>query len=461
MLLFCLLTYTIPFDSPLIDHIEYLQTRGLIDIPAIRPYEMGWLISQIDELLLNDEKLNKIDKKIVASFSPFLLKKEGFSTLVHTQGSYQASPELYYGIFDYRLGGRLANNVEYSQAMRIRRASEIDSFGARAWHDFQVYLNEGYVKFRVGKMTFDIGRRNLLLGPGDDNSLLFSLDPQGYDGFLLSIPLRHLDFYGFFSILDASQERYYSVHRIGVNITRFLKLGYSEALLFAQSVEPLFVNFFFPWGVSQWARPYFDANVMLCFDGQLSMCNSIIYGEFLIDDYQVDVDDPYPNKTAYKVGIKSVLLNNFFVKMNYTSVDKWLYTHEMPINTYARTGYFYLPDSGHPLGFPLGNDVDKLSFSVTYMNTSGLYPHLEMHYVRKGEGSIFLPYEEEGGPLNPPFPSGVVEKKFEITIGVNYQLKHNFYIQTNVGRQNWNNFNHVVNDDRGETIFTIGLWAVL
>ncbi len=461
MLLLCLLTYTLPFDSPLVEYIEYLQTRRLIDIPSIRPYEMNWLVSQIDDLVLNDTKLNKIDKKIVASFNPLLPKKNDFSTLVHIQGKYQSCPEFSYGMFDYRIGGRLANNVAYSQGMRIRRASEIDSFGGRAWRDFQVYLNEGSIQFRPGRLTFDIGRRNLLLGPGDDNSLLLSLDPQGYDGFLLSIPLRYLEFYGFFSILDASQERYYSVHRIGLNITRFLKLGYSEALLFAESVEPLYVNFFFPWGVSQWVRPDIDANVMLCLDGQLSLCNSIIYGELLIDDYQVDVDDPYPNKLAYKIGIKSLLLENLFVKMKYTSVDKWLYTHKQRINTYARNVYFYLPDSGHPLGFPLGNDVDQLSFSVTYMNTYGLHPCLEIQYVRKGEGSIFLPYDGEGGPLNPPFPSGVVEKKFEITLGTNYLIRHNFYIHACVGRRNWSNFNHILHDDRDETIFTIALWAVL
>ncbi len=461
MVLLCLLTYTIPFDSPIMDHIEYLQIRGLIDIPSIRPYEIGWLVSQIDELLINDINLNEIDRTIISSFSPLLIKSEDFSTLFHLKAEYRRHPDIYGGTFDYRLGGWLTNSIEYSQAMMVRRASEIDSSGGRAWRDFQVYLHEGFMRFQVEKLTFDIGRRNFLLGTGDDNSLLFSLDPQGYDGFLLSIPHRQFEFYGIFSILDAAQKRYISIHRFGLNIKKFLKVGYSEALLFAQSLEPLYVNFFFPWGVSQWVRAHdIDANIMLCFDGQLSVYNSIIYGELLLDDLQIAAA-PYPNIIAYKVGLKTLMLDNFLLKMNYTFVDKWVYTHELPINTYIRTGSFYLPDSGHLLGFPLGNDVDKLSFSVKYMNTHGLYPSFSIHYTRKGEGDIFLPYEKEFGPLNPPFPSGIVERKFEIVFGLDYLLSYNFGIDTHVGRRYWRNFNHTARNDREEVFFTMSLWGVL
>ena len=449
----------IPFDSPVMDNIEYLQIKGLIDIPSIRPYEMGWLVSQIDELLINDFKLNEIDRKIVSSFSPFLAKKEDFSTLFYLNGAYQNSPELYYGMFSYRLGGRLAKNIVYSHGGSIRRASEIDSLGGHIWEGFQPYMNEGLIQFQTNRVILDIGRRNYLLGAGDDNSLLFSLDPQGYDGFLLFIPLRYLEFYGIFSILDAYHERYISIHRIGLNIQRFLKLGFSEAILFAKSLEPLYLNVFLPYYVSQWGMNR-DDNIMWSFDWQLSVAHSIIYGEFLIDDYMYE-DDPYPDKIAYKIGIKSLIQNTFLVKMKYTFVDKWIYTHEGPINIYARTDYLYLPDSGNPLGFPLGNDVDELSFSIKYVNKYGLYPSLEMNYIRKGQGSIFLPYEEEGGTWNPPFPSGVIEKKLDVLVGLNYLLQHNSYLEAKIGKSYWTNYNHTSGDDRDDFLFNLAVWVIL
>ena len=42
MILIVLFAYTLPFDSPLTDQIEYLQLRGLVDIPSLRPYDAQW-----------------------------------------------------------------------------------------------------------------------------------------------------------------------------------------------------------------------------------------------------------------------------------------------------------------------------------------------------------------------------------------------------------------------------------
>ena len=66
MLIFILLSYTIPVDSPVMDNIEYLQIRGFVDIPSIRPYELEWIIPQIDELLVNDVQLNLLDRKTIS-----------------------------------------------------------------------------------------------------------------------------------------------------------------------------------------------------------------------------------------------------------------------------------------------------------------------------------------------------------------------------------------------------------
>lgn len=451
MLLFILLSYTIPFDSPIMDNIEYLQIKGLVDIPSIRPYELEWIVPQIDELLINDVEINEIDRKIISSFNPLLIKNENFSSLFHLKGEYQKNPKFYYGFLNFRLGGQLVNNIRFSQALRFQRASEIDSFGPKPWKNFQVYLTEGLVKFNLAKIKFDIGRRNLLLGYGDENGLLLSLDPQGYDGFLLFIPVRYFEFYNIFSVLNASENRYISIHRIGLNIKRFLKLGFSEAILFGESLEPLYLNFFLPYYLAQWGADR-DDNIMWFFDAQLKLFNSIIYGELLIDDYMYE-DDSFPDKLAYKLGSKSLILNSLLLKINYTFVDKWVYTQRYRINTYERNGY--------PLGFPLGNDVDRVSFSIKFMNRYGLYPGFKIDYMRKGEGSIFLPYEEEGGDWNPPFPSGIVEKKLEIKLGLDYTLKYNFYIKADVGKQYWTNYNHISGNDMDDTIFNIALWAVL
>jgi hypothetical protein len=451
VILLLLLSYTIPVDSPIMDNIEYLQIRGLIDIPSIRPYELEWIIPQIDELLINDVKLNLLDRKTISFFNPLLTKNQDFSYLIHGNALYQYEPEYWQGFFDLRFGGQLAKNFRFSQALRFQRASDIDTTGPKSWHDFQVYLTEGMIKAETGLLHFDFGRRNYLLGFGDESDLLLSLDPQGYDGFLIYVPTRYFEFYNIFSVLDASQNQYISIHRIGIDLKRFLRIGFSEALLFGQSLEPVYLNPFLPYYLSQWGLDRND-NIMWCFDLQLRLFKSIIYGELLIDDYMYE-DDPYPDKLAYKTGFKSVLFNNFLVKMDYTFVDKWVYTHRIEDNIYVH--------GIHPLGFPLGNDVDRLSCNVKYMNQYGFCPVVAFEYVRKGQGSIFLPYEQEGGTWTPPFPSGVVERKLEVDFGFDLILRYNFYCSAKLGKRYWRNYSHMPGNDVDDTVLDMSLWAIL
>lgn len=451
MFLFVIISYTIPSDSPIMDNIEYLQVRGLIDIPSVKPFELEWIVQQIDELLIDDITLNEVDRKIISSFNPLLIKNESFSTLFHMKGEYQYEPEFHCGFLDSRIGGSLTDNIRYSQAMRFKRGSVIDSFGPEPWRDFQVYLDEGLIKLNINGIEFDIGRRNLNLSSDNENSLILSPGPEGYDGFLLYIPARYFDFHNTLSILDASTNRYISVHRIGLNLKKFFKLGFSESILYARVLEPLYLNPFLPYYLSQWGIDR-DDNVMWCLDASLSLFNSVIYGELLIDDYRFEIE-AHPHKLAYKIGIKSLILKNFLAKLKYTFVDKWVYTHEIPANIYTRNNY--------PLGFPLGNDIDELSISIRFMNKYGLYPSFMIDYVRKGEGSIFIPYEDEPDDWQPPFPSGIVERKLDIKFGLNYIFKYNSYVKANIGKRHWINYDNINGNDINNTTLDLAIWFVM
>jgi hypothetical protein len=450
MIVLLLLYYTIPYDSPITDQIEYLQTKGLIDIPMIRPYSFQWLIPQIDSLILNDRVLSQNDRRALMLLTPCLAKNEAFSYMFHLHGNYQNEPEYYSGFLDYRAGGILHKNLEFSHSMRFQRASGTDSLGPQPWRGFQVYMTEGLVRLNIASGYLQVGRTNYLFGYGDASSLLLSLDNQGYDGFALFIPARFLEFHNIFSVIDASRNRFLTIHRIGLRLGDFLSLGFSEALLFGAPFEPLYLNFLLPYYLTQWGT-YRNDNIHWCFDTHIRVHGTIFYGELLIDDYMFE-NDPYPDKIGYKMGLTSCLLDRFLAKCNYTYVDKWVYTHRYPQNIYQKDSL--------PIGFPLGNDVDRLSMRLSFVNQIHLHPCIGLEYMRKGEGSIFLPYEEEGGTWNPPFPSGVVEKKFHIRFGIEYTFKNNFYLQADIGRVSWTNYRNELGNDLSDTIFSAALWIV-
>ncbi len=451
MVLLLIFAYTLPIDSPLMDDIEYLQLRGLVDIPSIKPYDTEWVTGQIDELVINEVRLNAIDRSTLSRFSPLLRKNPDFSYLLHVKGAYERSPILYYGALDERFGGSILSQLKFSHAMRIRRANTLDTLGPEPWNEFQAYLQEGLLAFEHNRLRFDLGRRNLQWNSGGKHSLILSADAQGYDGFLLALKGTYLEFHGMFTILEAARAKYLSLHRLGLNLRGFLKIGFSEAVLSADSLEPLYLNPFLPFYLAQWGTAR-DDNAMWSFDMQLHLFNSILYGELLIDDFMYE-DDPFPDKFAYQIGLKSLLRESLIAHINYTFVDKWVYTQRLAQNVYER--------NGHCLGFPPGNDVDRLSLSLKYINRLGIFPRVSLHYTRQGEGSIHIPYEDEGGSINPPFPSGTVERKLELRFGVDYTFRRYLHLKMDIGQQHLYNADHIAGNDMDDFILDLSCWLIL
>jgi len=455
MLMLMLFCYTLPLDAPAMPDIEYFQIRSLIDLPLIKPYNLEDLIPQLDRLLLGEYEFSAAEKKMLSHFDILLGKSSDFSALVHLNGAYRKEPPRGGGFFDYRLGGRLLDHLNYSQGIRIQVNSEIDSvLPPYPWKKYvKGYLNEGLLMVDFERFHFEAGRKNLRLGPGDEYGMILSPDRQGYDGFFVRIPQKLYDFNSVFAVLDARGPRYLAVHRLGVNLKR-IQLGFSESILWGNEWEPIYLNFFLPYYLAQWGL-HRDDNIMWAFDAAINYNNTVFYGEFLIDDFQYGKPDGFnrfPNKLAFQAGIKKIFGRSFVAKLNYTFVDKWVYSQRVPINTYEKNGL--------PLGFPLGNDADQWVLNCRYGTAIGLYPSLKIEYIRQGEGTIFLPYETELGDPNPPFPSGIVQKTVNIMPGISYRLKRNFYLQVEAGPTIIRNQNHVIGRDQTQLLLTAGGWMV-
>lgn len=439
---------------PLNQAIDYLQIRGFVDIKAIKPFEFNDIILEIDTLFFYEEKLNKIDKKFISLFGPYLKKSADFYTIFSISGENKNLRD-FYGDFDLNLSGSISDNISFSQGIRFHTGSEIDSTGPRPWKDIvQAYLNEGLLKINSKNATLIIGRRNLFLGCGDEHSLFISPAKEGYDGFLFLYNGKYYNFYSTFSVLDAENLRFISTHRIGLNLNNF-KLGLSEAILWANELEPLYLNFLLPYYLSQWGISR-DDNIMWCIDASAYFSNTLLFGEFLIDDYQFSEPPPgyteYPHKIAFQCGLKKILFEKFYTRFNYTFVDKWVYTHHISANIYENKNI--------SLGFPLGNDVDNLSLRMKYLNNTGIIPTLKLDYTRKGEGSIWLPYEVERGPAYPEFPSGIVENKFVLLPGIEIYLKPGFYLSIAGGKTFYKNFEHHLGYNKQDNFFNTRFWIL-
>ncbi|MGQ9817336.1 MAG: hypothetical protein ACUVQ3_05230 [bacterium] len=457
MLLYLLLTTTLPLDLPLNQAVDYLQIRGFLDIQVIKPIDFNYIISGIDTLFFSEKQLNKIDKKFISLFGPYLGKSSDFYTIFALSGKNQNFKD-FFGDFDLHLSGSISDNISFSQAIRFHAGSKIDSAGPQPYKDVvQAYLNEGVLNITSNNKnaTLTLGRRNISLGLEDMSSLLLSPAKEGYDGFLFLYNGKYYEFFSTFFVLDVEQLRFISTHRIGLNLNN-IRLGFAEAILWAGELEPLYLNFFLPYYLSQWGIKRND-NIMWCIDASAHFSNTLIFGEFLIDDYQFSEPPEgyteYPHKLAFQFGLRKILLERIYTRFNYTFVDKWVYTHRINANVYAKDSI--------PLGFSLGNDVDNFTLELKHLSDNLLIPFLKLGYTRKGEGSIFLPYEVERGPAYPRFPSGIVEKRFVIKLGIEFYFNPRFYFSIEAGREFYENYEHTQGNKKQENLFDARFWILL
>lgn len=455
MLILWLLSYTIPIDAPAMRDIEYFQIRGMIDLPLIKPYSMADLTTQLDRLLMAEYELKPAEKKMLSHFDHLLGKASDFSTLFHVNGSYLREPSRGLGFLDYRLGGRLVDHLRYAQGMRFQADTEVDTvLPPYPWKKYvKAFLNEGLLQVDFERFQFELGRKNLLLGPGDEYGLILSPDRQGYDGFFVWIPQKLYNFSGVFTMLGTRPGRFLAVHRLGLNLKSF-QLGFSESILWGNELEPVYLNVFLPYYLAQWGL-HRDDNIMWQMDASFGFMNTLLYAEFLIDDFQYGKPDGFerfPNKLALQAGIKRIIGGFLVAKLNYTFVDKWVYTQRVAVNAYEKDGL--------PLGFPLGNDADRWLIDCRFITALGLYPGLKMEYIRQGEGTIFLPYETEQGDPNPPFPSGIVQTTINILPGISYRLMRNYYLQAEGGPQIIRNEGHASGRDLTRFTLSAAVWMV-
>lgn len=450
MLIILLLNLTIPADFPINDYYEYLQVRGYTEQNFVRPNNIDFITGQINDLLINDWTWKPIDRRIIGYFRRLITKTGSFSYLLGLNGHYSID-NLYGGYADIRTAGRLNNVITYSQALRITRANIIDSTGPYPWKNLQAYINEGLVIIEPGMIRWEIGRRNLNLSWSGDNSLMLSGTSEGHDGILMAINGSYYEFHSFFGILNAVENRFITLHRLALRIKNVINIGFSEALLFSGEFEPLYASPFVPYYLAQWGMRR-DDNIMWLFDARVHMLRSYFSAELLIDDYMYE-NDPYPDKLAYRLQLKSFPFYPVMIKAGYTMVDKWVYTQRDPQNVYQNKGI--------PLGFPLGNDVDQSTVTIKYFTGMNVHPSVNLDFIRKGEGSIFLPYEEEGGGWQPPFPSGIVTEQLKIYVGVDIFLLRTFFLRSDIGYEWLRNTDHQAGNNSEDLIFNAKIWLIL
>jgi hypothetical protein len=286
---------------------------------------------------------------------------------------------------------------------------------ASSQNTLDVQTDRAFIKTELYGIGIQVGRDRLQFKGGYHSGLLFSGLTRPVDMFYrLDYNVWRFRFTALSGQLTDAGKRYISAKRATLRLARNLQIGATEAVAFADD-PTAYINPLILFYLTHRHRPNNEDNLLASFDiSYTPMKNLNIYGEFLDDD--LILFEGGASKYGFLFGLykSQLFFERVDFRFEYSYVRKWTYTHVSLVNAWEYRG--------RPFGFWLGPDTDELFGQLSYFLSPVSVLKINFDYVRKGEGDIYHPYEDEQGDKTSPFPSGVVEK----STGAWLDFRHEF-----------------------------------
>jgi hypothetical protein len=332
---------------------------------------------------------------------------------------------------------RPAKHFGVISLFNLDRAKAVDpDYTGKKYRGLAGDLETAAIFYKNGRFSASLGRQRLYWGPQRTN-LILSETTEPLDLLSASFETGRLKGSFIFARLDGSRpnqidslrfpdrsfndNRYLVGHRLDIRLHRRFRLGLFETVLYGGEGRPPELYYLNPMQFFHSAQlnENEDDNTALGFDFILLPGKGTnIYGQLLVDDFQIDshsTGDNEPAEVGFLFGIfKASRIGSIIPDLNleYVRITNRTYHQRDPRNRYL----FRNKLTGHPLG----PDADSISIKARFWPEKALYAEIEVAYRRKGEGSIYGPWDESfifaSSDYSEPFPTGVVERATMLAI---------------------------------------------
>jgi len=374
------------------------------------------------------------------------------------RGGFIAAPsEKIYILTDYFLDEKLAKDPDYT---------------GHKWRGFAGEVENAFIFYGGHRVEIMAGRFSSNWGP-EGESLILSSTARPMDAVSARLKWGRLFFSSQFGQLQrfaspdsigAFDNRYFSAHRLDIRLSNNFNVGLFESAIYGgkgRNFEISYINplMFFH---SIQLNDNVDDNTLFGADFTYFIRNRHkIYGQLLIDDYQIDhkeSSDNEPNEIGILLGFHSLNIFNFLdLKGEYLRINNRVYNQFLSRNRYVNRGEL--------IGNNFGPDGDRCSLSAEKWLQSENRVSFGVSYRRKGEGRYNdkwrAPWLFSGSDYDEPFPTGVVEKKFAAEFGFEGYPNKYIFVDANAGIEHIVNFAHMENDDRTNPFISIRLSFLL
>ncbi len=304
------------------------------------------------------------------------------------------------------------------------------TYTGKVWRGLAGDVETALVSYQNNKLTALAGRYRASWGPQYTN-LLLSQTAAPLDGasfryrfgskLTFSYQIARLD--PISPDTDSSEvfiNRYLAAHRVDLRFSDNVRIGIFESALFAgpgRGMELQFLNPLMFFHGNQLNEDNND-NTFLGLDYDLRLMHNLnLFGQFLVDDFQIDnktQGDQEPNEIGFIFGARlNDILPATDLKVNWSRVTNRTYNQKLPRNRYL--------NQNRPLGHPLGNDFETIQLDFLHWFGAESLLRLTSIIQRRGVGRITDPWSEPwlatSGDFSEPFPTGTVEKSTAFELG--------------------------------------------
>ena len=310
-----------------------------------------------------------------------------------------------------------------------------------------VYQDEAsaYFVWKLPWGQIELGRDQAQWGPCYKGSLMLSAQNPLFDLFKINAQFKRFQFTSIHGKLNSSAgQKYLAAHRIEFQPFPWLFLAGSEAVVYGnRDMELQYLNPLMPYHIAEHHLGDHDNN-MMSFDVTLfPKAGHKVYAELFLDD-MTTAENPftyYGNKFAFTVGhywANPFRMSNLDVKIEYTRLEPFVYTHQDSVNVYEHYN--------RHIGHWLEPNSDQLYFETAYLLNRDIKMSFIAERIRHGDGDIHSPYQEEMGTKK-SFLSGIVETKWRIGFSITDQIFRDVFLNLQYHYINTGNLNHISGND--------------
>lgn len=340
------------------------------------------------------------------------------------------------GILRGRLKGNLVFNVDARNSLLKGADIKKETFDPSKGSPITVSGNNvytdqagAYFVLQLPWFQLELGKDRASWGPGYHGNLTLSENIPLFDMIKLKTRFSRFRFIYLHGFLRSKFGRkYIAAHRLELMVKPGLYLAGSETVIYGgRGLEFEYLNPLMPYHVAEHHLGDKDNNTM-SLDITVSLIkNCKFYGELFIDDLTLS-ENPFTyfgNKFAFQVGsflTNPLGLRDSQLRLEYTRVEPFVYTHQDSINTYLHYDKI--------IGYWLGPNADDLFLKIDYQPIRDIKLSFLWERIRKGEGDATTPHRKEEGP-GKHFLSGVVEKKHILGFNLTCQIRRDIFLSLN------------------------------